>query len=215
MLVTVFCTRSGLATENPKIAPSKSFQHRFSKCAKAIQMEEAVFPIFSNKECWRNWLSRPSLRVSHWQKDVWIKSFPMSVHISHLLAYRMGISQWQKEVIGLAWKESLLSGLLRVSILFNSVRFSCQGPLPGSGRVSLIHLSPVAGELGDSISDVFFCWREFLDVVLLYFSFCSRIHNRFLFLMPFRVPHLVVSYNFCVMTLLDQEFGTHQQSIFS
>lgn len=101
LLVIVFCTRSGLATENPKIAPSKSFQHRFSKCAKVIQMEEAVFPIFSNKECWRNWQSRPSrpsLRVSHWQKDVWIKSFPMSEHISHLLAYRMGISQWQKEV---------------------------------------------------------------------------------------------------------------------
>lgn len=98
LLVIVFCTRSGLATENPKIAPSKSFQHRFNKCAKAIQMEEAVFPIFSNKECWRNWLSRPSLRVSHWQKDVWIKSFSMSARISHLLAYRMGISQWQKEV---------------------------------------------------------------------------------------------------------------------
>lgn len=81
---------------------------------------------------------------------------------------------------------------------------------------SQIHLSPVAVLRTVQCMSLMFpsVRREFLDGVLLHFSFHSRIHNSFSFLAAFwSSPFGFLFYYFWVMTLLDKEVlddvGTH------
>lgn len=139
------------------------------KCAKAIQMKKAVCPIFSNKKCWRNGLSKQSLRASHWQKGCLDQI--ILYECAHFLLVSLSLGYFSVAEEGCRpgmEEEPIIWVYLGVASFLIVSDFPVRGLFLDPAELASF-LQLLCWELGSSISGVFFCWKGVLGCCVAVF----------------------------------------------